>query len=125
MTVSTSAISAQTIFKRALVDEDIFSAMMENHVKVRLNCGIVSEALLFALGTLTLFDRLARVINFIAVSVCNSTYNASKALTSNCTASYFVHVHFCFLQIRMNVQRMKTCVIRNATTQKEATCVHV
>jgi len=60
MTVSTSAFSAQTIFKSALADEDIFLAMMGKHVK-----------------------------------------------------------------ITMNVQRMKTGVIRNATTQREATCVHV
>ena len=38
MTVSISAFSAQTIFKSALVDEDIFLAMMGKHVKVRLNC---------------------------------------------------------------------------------------
>ena len=50
MAVSTSAISARTMLKRALVDEDIFSAMMEKHVKVRVNCEIVSEAYFFALG---------------------------------------------------------------------------
>ena len=37
MTVSTFAFSARTTFKRALVDEDIFLAMMGKHVKVRLN----------------------------------------------------------------------------------------
>ena len=58
MAVSTSAISARTIFKLALVNEDIFSAMMEKHVKVRGNCEIVSEAFFFALGALTLFDRI-------------------------------------------------------------------
>ena len=58
MAVSTSVISARTKFKLALVDEDIFSAMMEKHVKVRLNCEIVPEAFFFASGTLTLFDRL-------------------------------------------------------------------
>jgi len=60
MTVSMSAFSAQTIFKSALVDEDIFLAMMGKHVK-----------------------------------------------------------------ITMNVQRTKTGVIRNATTQREVTYVHV
>ena len=38
MAVSTSAFSARTKFKRVLVDEDIFSAMMVKPVKVRLNC---------------------------------------------------------------------------------------
>ena len=47
MTVSTSAFSARTINKRALVDEGIFSAMTGKHVKVGLNCEKVSEAVKF------------------------------------------------------------------------------
>ena len=66
MTVSISAFSAQTIFKSALVDEDIFLAMMGKHVKVRSNCEKVSEAFFFALSTLTLFVRLARLFNFVS-----------------------------------------------------------
>ena len=60
MAVSTSAFSARTIFKRALVDEDIFSAMMGKHVKVRLDHDKVSEVVFFAISSLKLFDRLAR-----------------------------------------------------------------
>ena len=65
MTVSTFAFSARTTFKRALVDEDIFLAMMGKHVKVRLNFDKVSVAVFSALATLTLFDRLAGRLNFI------------------------------------------------------------